>query len=120
MLKKNTLKHPVQKPSPRSVDSPSAVMIRSMTALAHKAVAENLSLEREAEEQAFEHDVYEHHEEECASPIAPIAAEAAPVVAPAPAITREMVANTLKAKVSEAINYQLLDILNNGSSDEVN
>ena len=38
---------------------------------------------------------------------------------PSREVSRQMVANTLKARVSEAINYQLLDILNNGTSDEV-
>ena len=119
LLKKNTPKRTVEKKSYRSAESPSAVMIRSMSTLAQKAVEERIAIEREEpEEHTFDNDVYEHNEDARASPIASIAAEAAPVAAPA-VVTREMVANTLKAKVSEAINYQLLDILNNGSADEV-
>ena len=47
-----------------------------------------------------------------ASPVAAISTVSAP-------ISRKQMSNALKEKVAFAINYQLLDILNNGSKDEV-
>jgi hypothetical protein len=131
MLQRNTPKRTSQA-SERSVrdtgmgKSPSAVMIRSMAGMAHKVLEEQRVASEAASQQATNNNEIESYDFEAdqangsyeeESAVEPAAVSTPPPVAPAP--TRQMVANTLKSRVSAAINYQLLDILNNGTSDEV-
>lgn len=118
MLRKNIPKRADSgRHTPKKVHSPSDVMIRSIANLASKALAEKAALaaEEALPQKHFDFDEEPNNEE--------YHIDADPIQQQAPAaplsVSREEVANTLKKKVSEAINYQLLDILNNGSADEV-